>query len=125
MPPATAKDPAAVNLGRRGGLKGGPARAAVLTPEQRSDAASKAARTRWSKSSVPQPRNCDVDGHHACEHYAALLEPLRKWVEDTEWCVVCGAETAQEAPAGSPVPHVAGCVLAALSRQALAVGERR
>ncbi len=35
------KDPAAVSLGRRGGLKGGKARAAKLTPEQRSEIARK------------------------------------------------------------------------------------
>jgi hypothetical protein len=43
------KDPAAVALGRKGGLKGGKARAAKLTPEQRSDAARKAAAARWAK----------------------------------------------------------------------------
>jgi hypothetical protein len=43
------KDPAAVSLGRRGGLKGGNARAASLTPEQRSKIAKKAAATRWKK----------------------------------------------------------------------------
>lgn len=43
------KDPAAVALGRRGGLKGGPARRAALTPEQRKDAARKAAEARWGK----------------------------------------------------------------------------
>ncbi len=43
------KDPAAVELGRRGGLKGGKARAAKLTPEQRSEAARKAARARWGQ----------------------------------------------------------------------------
>ena len=37
------KNPAAVALGRRGGLKGGKARAASLTPEQRSEIAKKAA----------------------------------------------------------------------------------
>ena len=42
------KDPAAVALGRRGGLKGGKARAAKLTPEQRSEIARKAATARWS-----------------------------------------------------------------------------
>jgi hypothetical protein len=36
-------------LGKRGGLKGGPARAAKLTPEQRSESASKAATARWGK----------------------------------------------------------------------------
>ncbi len=41
------KDPLAVALGRRGGLKGGKARAAKMTPEQRSQAARKAARARW------------------------------------------------------------------------------
>jgi len=44
------KDPAAVALGRRGGLKGGKARAAKLSASQRSDAARRAAQARWSKS---------------------------------------------------------------------------
>jgi hypothetical protein len=44
------KDPAAVSLGRRGGLKGGKARAAKLTPEERREAARKAAQARWQKS---------------------------------------------------------------------------
>lgn len=44
------KDPAAVALGRKGGLKGGAARAAKLSPEQRSAAAKKAAQTRWSRA---------------------------------------------------------------------------
>lgn len=46
--PDDGKDPAAVALGRRGGLKGGKARAEKLTPEQRSEIARKAARARWS-----------------------------------------------------------------------------
>jgi len=41
------KDPLAVELGRRGGKKGGKARAAKMTPEERSEAARKAARARW------------------------------------------------------------------------------
>lgn len=41
------KDPAAVALGRKGGLKGGRARADKLTPEQRSEIARKAAAARW------------------------------------------------------------------------------
>lgn len=44
------KDPAAVALGRKGGLKGGKARAAKLTPEQRSATARKAARARWNRT---------------------------------------------------------------------------
>jgi hypothetical protein len=43
------KNPAAVELGRRGGLKGGPARAKKLTKEQRSESARKAAQARWTK----------------------------------------------------------------------------
>lgn len=41
------KDPAAVELGRRGGLKGGKARAEKLSAKQRSEIARKAAATRW------------------------------------------------------------------------------
>jgi hypothetical protein len=43
------KDPAAVDLGRRGGLKGGKARAKALTPEQRAEIARVAASARWKK----------------------------------------------------------------------------
>ncbi len=49
-PPEDTRDPAAVALGRKGGLKGGKARAAKLTPEQRSEIARKAAATRWKNS---------------------------------------------------------------------------
>ena len=42
-----AKDPVAVELGRRGGLKGGKARAARLSPAQRAAIARRAARARW------------------------------------------------------------------------------
>lgn len=45
------KNPAAVELGRRGGLKGGKARAAKLTTEQRSEIARRAARARWQSRS--------------------------------------------------------------------------
>lgn len=50
-PPKTAdgKDPAAVALGRKGGLKGGKARAAKMTAKQRSASARKAAQARWGK----------------------------------------------------------------------------
>jgi hypothetical protein len=44
------KDPAAVALGRKGGKKGGPARAAKLTAEQRSESARKAVQARWAKA---------------------------------------------------------------------------
>jgi hypothetical protein len=47
--PDDGKDPAAVSLGRKGGLKGGKARAEKLTPKQRSTIAKKAAKARWRK----------------------------------------------------------------------------
>jgi len=40
-------------LGRRGGLKGGPARAASMTPERRSEIARKAVMARWNKKKQP------------------------------------------------------------------------
>lgn len=43
------KDPLAVALGRRGGLKGGRARMDSLSPEERRKLAVKAARARWRK----------------------------------------------------------------------------
>jgi len=41
------KNPAAVALGRLGGLKGGKARAAKLSPKKRAAIAKKAAKARW------------------------------------------------------------------------------
>jgi len=41
------KNPAAVALGRLGGLKGGKARKASLSPKRRIEIAKKAARVRW------------------------------------------------------------------------------
>ena len=43
------KNPAAVMLGRLGGLKGGKARAASLSSKRRKEIAKKAARARWEK----------------------------------------------------------------------------
>lgn len=43
------KNPAAVALGRLGGLKGGKARAKRLSPEDRARIASLAAKSRWMK----------------------------------------------------------------------------
>ena len=43
------KNQAAVELGRKGGLKGGRARADSLTPAQRKKIAQDAAKERWSK----------------------------------------------------------------------------
>jgi hypothetical protein len=49
--PDREKNPAAVALGRMGGLKGGAARAKKLTPEQRKASAKKAASARWGRKS--------------------------------------------------------------------------
>lgn len=43
------KNPAAVALGRLGGLKGGKARAKKLTSEKKKDIAKKAAKARWER----------------------------------------------------------------------------
>ncbi len=43
------KDPAAVALGRRGGLKGGKSRMDGLTPKEKTELGKKAARARWGK----------------------------------------------------------------------------
>lgn len=47
--PEQVKNPAAQALGRLGGLKGGRARAASMTPEHRKEVAKKAAEARWRK----------------------------------------------------------------------------
>jgi len=46
--PYEGKDPAAVERGRKGGLKGGKARAEKLPPKRRSEIAKAAAAARWS-----------------------------------------------------------------------------
>lgn len=45
----TERNPHAAALGRLGGLKGGPARAASLSPARRREIALKAARSRWKR----------------------------------------------------------------------------
>lgn len=55
------KNQAAVQLGKLGGLKGGKARAASLTPERRKEIAQKAAKARWEKRAVA-PLEKDGEG---------------------------------------------------------------
>lgn len=43
------KDPAAVSLGRKGGLKGGKARAKALTAQERKEIARLGGQARWKK----------------------------------------------------------------------------
>ncbi|MBZ5498574.1 MAG: hypothetical protein LAP85_19435 [Acidobacteriia bacterium] len=49
-PEETGKNPAAVALGRLGGLKGGKARAAKLSARKRKEIAKKAAEARWKEA---------------------------------------------------------------------------
>ena len=60
------KDPLAVELGRRGGLKGGRARAEKLTADERADIAKRAAAARWhgnrSHEAVPVVVAPDANG---------------------------------------------------------------
>lgn len=51
IPADDGKNAAAVELGRKGGLKGGKARAESMTSEERSEAAKRAAQARWNKDS--------------------------------------------------------------------------
>ena len=60
-PPAE-KNRAAAELGRRGGKKGGAARAANMTPEERADAARLAAVARWSRIPAEQRQRRNPDG---------------------------------------------------------------
>jgi len=52
-PPKTPEQEAAALLGRRGGLKGGPARARSLTKKRRAEIARKAAKKRWKGRRKP------------------------------------------------------------------------
>ena len=47
--PVREKDPAAIARGHLGGIKGGHARAAKMTAEQRSESARRAAKARWER----------------------------------------------------------------------------
>jgi len=51
LTPQGTKNPAAVALGRLGGMKGGKARAKALSPAKRAQIAKKAAVARWGKKS--------------------------------------------------------------------------
>jgi hypothetical protein len=59
MPAERVKNAAAVALGRKGGRKGGPARAAKLTDKQRHESARKAAQARWAKTSAKKKETSD------------------------------------------------------------------
>ena len=72
------KNPAAVALGRLGGLKGGKARAERLTPERRVEIARKAALTRWAVSLYDEVKATQV---------ASLLMELNGGEMDYAKCI--------------------------------------
>jgi hypothetical protein len=57
-PTEKVKNPAAVALGRLGGLKGGTARKDALSATRRSEIASEAAKTRWAKGAEATSSDC-------------------------------------------------------------------
>jgi hypothetical protein len=54
--PTEEKDPKKVAAGKKGGVKGGKARAASLTPQKRRAIAKKAAQSRWGKHALEQQK---------------------------------------------------------------------
>jgi len=52
--PVREKDPAAIARGHLGGIKGGAARAAKMTPAERSESARRAATARWERERQAQ-----------------------------------------------------------------------
>lgn len=75
MTAAVRKNPAAVALGRMGGLKGGKARAASLTAEERQQSARAAAVARWGTDEARQERAAALANRKAARDVrrAALL----------------------------------------------------
>jgi hypothetical protein len=55
------KNPHAATLGRKGGLKGGPARAARMTPEERTESARHAVLARWAKQKTKPDLEAQFD----------------------------------------------------------------
>lgn len=69
------KNQAAAELGRLGGLKGGKARAAKLTAEQRSEIARNAAAARWGKGRL---KSLEESMAHTEARYKEALKNLGK-----------------------------------------------
>jgi len=89
----TKKDPIAVELGRRGSLKGGPARAKVLTGEERAKIAMKAAEARWGT----RCSDCKRKLHHTTKgNYAwvgnviyAEVKGKKEVIHASQFCLAC------------------------------------
>ena len=63
--PLGGKNPAAVEMGRKGGKKGGAARAANMSPEERAASAKQAAAARWAKVAAEKQSWIGVDTEEA------------------------------------------------------------
>ena len=74
--PPPEKNPAAVELGRLGGQKGGPARAKKLSKKRRSEIAKKAAKARW------KGHRKDRSEHGVIEAARALLARVQPEPEE-------------------------------------------
>lgn len=62
--PIGEKKKAAIESGRRGGLKGGKARAEKLTPEERSEIAKRAAKKRWGDTKQHEESASHIQKRH-------------------------------------------------------------
>jgi N6-adenosine-specific RNA methylase IME4 len=71
------KDPLAVEFGRRGGLKGGRARAEKLTADERSEIARHAAAARWAPQAQSTPAPVEAPKYDAGAVIAARSASLR------------------------------------------------
>ena len=80
---AKRKNSAAVALGRKGGKKGGPARAAKLTPKQRSESARKAVQARWAKAKMETKQATSRPGT-SDDAVLALLQRIKAANNPTE-----------------------------------------
>lgn len=80
-----AKNAAAVALGRLGGLKGGKARAASLTAEERREIAANAARKRWANK-MATPVSLGIDEQRYLKYAQQGLPPaeIQRRMKKTE-----------------------------------------
>src|SRR5437870_5342409 len=84
MPLQPKKNAAAVALGRKGGKKGGFARAAKLAPEQRSESARKAVLARWTKAKLHKPTRAATTVDDSDSALAALLKQIKTATDPVE-----------------------------------------
>lgn len=83
------KNPNAVALGRKGGLKGGAARAAVLSPKERTEIAKAVAAARWDKN-LPRATHARVIRIEDIELACANLPDGRRVISDATMMAALG-----------------------------------